>query len=140
MLWRRAGVCIKRVQNSGDFLVSWIRVEDAAVPSTCRLTVSNCACDVTEMPKRDEVFGVEGEGGLEDAACLIVTTRLEESLTVHDVPTHVYRLLRKKFLADENRLLEITDFAVFIRERRKITTRILVKFFPELVNARRTGH
>jgi len=52
----------------------------------------------------------------------------------------VPRLLGQELLTDENGLLEIADFAVFIGERREIPARILVEFLPELVDTRRTGN
>jgi hypothetical protein len=96
--------------------------------------------DIAKVTQCDEVFGIERERGLEDAPCLIVPARLEERLAVHDVPTHVPGLLGQELLTDENGLLEIADFAVFIGERREIPARILVEFLPELVDTRRTGH
>jgi hypothetical protein len=56
------------------------------------------------------------------------------------VAAHVTRLLRQKLLANEDGLFEITEFPVFVCEGREIPARILVEFFPELVDTRRTGH
>jgi O-succinylbenzoate synthase len=44
-------------------------------------------------------------------------------------------LLRQIFLTDEDGLLEIAGLPVFIRERREITSRILVEFLSEFVDS-----
>ena len=98
------------------------------------------ARNIAEVAKRDQVFGVERECRLEHTSRFIVPAGFEKGLAVHDVAAHVSRLLRQKLLTDENGLLEIADFPIFVRERREIPARILVELFPELVDARRTGH
>src|SRR5689334_11123234 len=96
--------------------------------------------DIPEMAQGDEVLGIERQCRLEDAASLVVPSRFEKSLAIHDVAAHVARLLRQKLLADEDCLLEVPDFPVFVGERREISARILVEFLAELVDARSTGH
>src|SRR6185436_19235846 len=59
---------------------------------------------------------------------------------VHDVPAHVARLLREKLLTDEDRLVEVPELAVLVRQWREVPSRILVEFLPEFVDAGRTGH
>src|SRR5205085_6797701 len=125
---------------SRDLFVAGIRFEHPAVPSTRGLGIATGARDVSQMTQRNEILGVERERGLEDTSGLVVTARLEKSLTVDDMATHVSRLLGEELLADEDRLLEVADLPVLVRERRKIPTRILVEFLPKLVDARSTGH
>ena len=122
------------------FLVSWIGFKDSAVPRSSGLNVTPRACDVAEVPERDEVFGIERKGSFEHRAGFVVTAGFEQRLTVDDVPAHVSGLLRQKLLTDEDGLLEIAKLPVLIRERREVTAGILVEFFSELVNSRRTGH
>src|SRR4051812_1561907 len=92
------------------------------------------------MPERDQILRIESERGLEDRARLIVTSSLEQRLTVNDVPAHVAGLLWQKLLTDEDRLVEVAELPVFIRQWREIPPRILVEFLPEFVDAGRTGH
>jgi hypothetical protein len=49
-------------------------------------------------------------------------------------------LLRQEFLADQNRLIEISTLSEFIGQRSEVTARILVELPFELVDAIGAGH
>jgi hypothetical protein len=70
--------------------------------------------------------------------CLDV--RLEQRLPEDDVPAHMSGLLRQIRPAQLNRLLEIPEFPILVRERREVPARVLVELLTQLVNTGRTGH
>src|SRR5262245_294755 len=124
----------------GDFFVSWIRFEYSLVPSSSGSRVTALARYVTQVAQRDEVFRVEGKRRLEHVARFLEPVLLVERLSVDDVAAHVAGLLRQVFPADEDRLVEVTRFAVLVRQRSEVPTGVLVKLLSQLVDSGRTGH
>jgi hypothetical protein len=59
-----------------DLLVARVRFENSAVPASRPLGVSDDERDVSEVAKSYQVFGVEGESGLEHCFCFLELPRL----------------------------------------------------------------
>ena len=88
------------------------------------------------MSQSDQVFRIQRERCLENGLRFWQTFGLEQRLPEDNVPAHVAGLLREILLADEDGLVEIACLAVFVGERGKISTGILVEFLAKLLDSR----
>jgi hypothetical protein len=92
------------------------------------------------VPQRDQVFRIEGERRLEDAASFVEPAALVQRLAVDDMPAHVAGLLRQELLADQDGLVEISTLSKLVGQRSEVAARVFVELPFELVDAVRAGH
>src|SRR4029079_16167481 len=92
------------------------------------------------MAQRNQVFRIEGKSCLKLCLGIGQPSHFVHRLSEQDVSAHVPGLLREVLLADEQRLVQIPSFTVFVREGRKVSTRILVEFLFQFVDSGRNGH
>ena len=57
-----------RTHDARDFFVPGIRLKDPLVPTAGDIGLAEVPRDITEVPERDKVFGIEGERRFENGA------------------------------------------------------------------------